>query len=128
MFKIFCNNCCGLDIHTAWIYSCFSITNSNQITEYKQIPFSSFPKWLKKLAAWLVKHSCTEVCKEATGKHLYLFSVLTSSKVLFFHFGSSKYTKPQKENRTDCKYSKWICDLFICCMTNPSFISSPEIR
>lgn len=78
MFKIFRNNCCGLDVHKTWIYACIGITDPNGRTEYKQARFSSFSNGLRDLAAWLAKYSCTEVCMESTGK--YWIPVLTSSK------------------------------------------------
>ena len=51
MFKIFRNNCCGLDVHNTWICDCVGITELNGRTEYKQSRFSSFSKGLKELAA-----------------------------------------------------------------------------
>ena len=51
MFKIFRNNCCGLDVHKTWIYACIGITDANGRTEYKQARFSSFSKGLRDLAA-----------------------------------------------------------------------------
>lgn len=127
MFKIFRNNCCGLDVHKTWIYACIGITDPNGRTEYKQARFSSFSKGLRELAAWLAKYSCTEVCMESTGKYwIPVFNILEKScSVTLAH---PKYTKPQKGNKTDRKDAKWICDLFMCDMIKPSFIPSPEIR
>ena len=127
MFKIFRNNCCGLDVHKTWIYACIGITDPNGRTEYKQARFSSFSKGLRDLAAWLAKYSCTEVCMESTGKYwIPVFNILEKScSVTLAH---PKYTKPQKGNKTDRKDAKWICDLFMCDMIKPSFIPSPEIR
>ena len=127
MFKIFRKNCCGLDVHKTWIYACIGITDSNSITEYKQARFSSFSKGLRELAEWLAKYSCTEVCMESTGKYwIPVFNILEKTcSVTLVH---PKYTKPQKGNKTDRKDAKWICDLFMCDMTKPSFIPSPEIR
>ena len=127
MFKIFRNNCCGLDVHKTWIYACIGITDPNGRTEYKQARFSSFSKGLRDLAAWLAKYSCTEVCMESTGKYwIPVFNILEMScSVTLAH---PKYTKPQKGNKTDRKDAKWICDLFMCDMIKPSFIPSPEIR
>ena len=127
MFKIFRNNCCGLDVHKTWIYACIGITDPNGRTEYKQARFSSFSEGLRKLAAWLAKYSCTEVCMESTGKYwIPVFNILEKScSVTLAH---PKYTKPQKGNKTDRKDAKWICDLFMCDMIKPSFIPSPEIR
>lgn len=127
MFKIFRNNCCGLDVHKTWIYACIGITDPNGRTEYKQARFSSFSKGLRKLAAWLAKYSCTEVCMESTGKYwIPVFNILEKScSVTLAH---PKYTKPQKGNKTDRKDAKWICDLFMCDIIKPSFIPSPEIR
>ena len=127
MFKIFRNNCCGLDVHKTWIYSCIGITDPNGRTEYKQARFSSFSKGLRELAAWLAKYSCTEVCMESTGKYwIPVFNILEKS--CFVTLAHPKYTKPQKGNNTDRKDAKWICDLFMCDMIKPSFIPSPEIR
>ena len=127
MFKIFRNNCCGLDVHKTWIYACIGITDPNGRTEYKQARFSSFSKGLKDLAAWLARYSCSEVCMESTGKYwIPVFNILEKScSVTLAH---PKYTKPQKGNKTDRKDAKWICDLFMCDMIKPSFIPSPEIR
>lgn len=127
MFKIFRNNCCGLDVHKTWIYACIGITDPNGRTEYKQARFSSFSKGLRELAAWLAKYSCTEVCMESTGKYwIPVFNILERS--CFVTLAHPKYTKPQKGNKTDRKDAKWICDLFMCDMIKPSFIPSPEIR
>ena len=127
MFKIFRNNCCGLDVHKTWIYACIGITDPNGRTVYKQARFSSFSKGLRELAAWLAKYSCTEVCMESTGKYwIPVFNILEKScSVTLAH---PKYTKPQKGNKTDRKDARWICDLFMCDMIKPSFIPSPEIR
>ena len=57
MFKIFRNNCCGLDVHKTWIYACIGITDPNGRTEYKQARFSSFSNGLRELAAWLAQIS-----------------------------------------------------------------------
>ena len=127
MFKIFRNNCCGLDVHKTWIYACIGITDPNGRTEYKQARFSSFSKGLRDLSAWLAKYSCTEVCMESTGKYwIPVFNILENS--CFVTLAHPKYTKPQKGNKTDRKDAKWICDLFMCDMIKPSFIPSPEIR
>lgn len=127
MFKIFRNNCCGLDVHKTWIYACIGITDPNGRTEYKQARFSSFSNGLRELAAWLARYSCTEVCMEATGKYwIPVFNILEKS--CFVTLAHPKYTKPQKGNKTDRKDAKWICDLFMCDMIKPSFIPSPEIR
>ena len=127
MFKIFRNNCCGLDVHKTWIYACIGITDPNGRTEYKQARFSSFSNGLRELAAWLAKYSCTEVCMESTGKYwIPVFNILEKS--CFVTLAHPKYTKPQKGNKTDRKDAKWICDLFMCDMIKPSFIPSLEIR
>jgi transposase len=127
MFKIFRKNCCGLDIHKTWIYACIGITDANGRTEYKQARFSSFSKGLRELADWLAKHGCTEVCMESSGRYwIPVFNIL--EKTCFVTLSHPKYTKPQKGNKTDRKDAKWICDLFMCDMINPSFIPPPDIR
>ena len=127
MFKIFRNNCCGLDVHKTWIYACIGITDANGRTEYKQARFSSFSKGLRDLAAWLANYSCFEVCLESSGKYwIPVFNIL--EKTCLVTLAHPKYTKPQKGNKTDVKDAKWICGLFMCDMIKPSFIPSPEIR
>jgi len=127
MFKIFRNNCCGLDVHKTWIYACIGITDPNGRTEYKEARFSSFSKGLRELSDWLAKYSCHDVCMESTGKYwIPVFNVLEQS--CWVTLAHPKYTKPQKGNKTDRKDARWICDLYMCDMVKPSFIPPPEIR
>ena len=127
MFKIIKFNCCGLDVHKTWIYACIGITDAAFRTEYFEDRFSSFPKDLRRLAAWLQEHKCEEVCMESSGKYwIPVFNALEKTcKVTLAH---PKYTKPQKGNKTDRKDAHWICDLFMCGMIKPSFIPPPAIR
>ncbi len=127
MFKIFRKNCCGLDVHKTWIYACIGITDESGRTDYKQARFSSFSKGLRELADWLALYNCKDVCMESSGKYrIPVFNILEATcRVTLSH---PKYTKPQKGNKTDRKDAKWICDLFMCEMTKPSFIPPPDIR
>lgn len=126
-FKIFRKNCCGLDVHKTWIYACMGITDTNGRTEYKQARFSSFTKGLQELADWLAKYDSNDVCMESTGKFwIPVFNIL--EKTCWVTLAYPKYTKPQKGNKTDHKDAKWICDLYMCDMVNPSFIPPPDIR
>ena len=127
MFKIIRFNCCGLDVHKTWIFACIGITDANFRTEYFEARFSSFPKDLRRLAAWLQEHNCKEVCMESASRYwIPVFNALeTTCKVTLAH---PKYTKPQKGNKTDRKDARWICDLFMCGMIKPSFIPPPDIR
>lgn len=127
-FKIFRKNCCGLDVHKTWIFACIGITDTNGRTEYKQARFSSFTKGLQKLCDWLAQYQCTEVCMESTGKYwIPVFNMLETAGVSVV-VAHPKYTKPQKGNKTDRKDAKWICDLFMCDMIQPSFIPPADIR
>jgi transposase len=127
VFKIYRRNCCGLDVHKTWIYACIGITDVNGRTEYKQARFSSFTKGLQDLAIWLAKYSCTDVCMESSGKYwIPVFNVL--EKTCSVTLSHPKYTKPQKGNKTDRKDAMWICNLFMCEMTKPSFIPPLDIR
>ncbi|MDR2664992.1 MAG: transposase [Oscillospiraceae bacterium] len=127
MFKIFRKNCCGLDVHKTWIYACIGITDANGLTNYKEARFSSFSKGLRELADWLAKFDCMDVCMESAGRFwVPVFNVL--EKTCWVTLAHPKYTKPQKGNKTDRKDAKWICNLFMCDMTKPSFIPPPDIR
>jgi transposase len=127
MFKIFRKICCGLDVHKTFIYACIGITDENGITIYKRERFSAFSRGIRKLAEWLAKYGCTDVCMESSGKYwIPVFNILEKTcNVILSH---PKYTKPQKGNKTDRKDAKWICNLFMCDMINPSFIPPPDIR
>lgn len=64
---------------------------------------------------------------ESTGKFwIPVFNIL--EKTCWVTLAYPKYTKPQKGNKTDHKDAKWICDLYMCDMVNPSFIPPPDIR
>jgi transposase len=127
MFKIFRKNCCGLDVHKTWIYACIGITDPNGRTEYKENRFSAFTRGLRELAEWLASYNCKEVCMESAGRYwIPVFNIL--EKTCWVSLSHPKYTKPQKGNKTDRKDAKWICDLFMCDMTKPSFIPPPDIR
>ena len=127
MFQIFRNSCCGLDVHKTWIYACVGTTDPQGRTAYKEARFSSFTKELHRLADWLRKQDCSEVCMESTGKYwIPVFNILEQScSVTLSH---PKYTKPQKGTKTDRKDARWICNLFMCDMVRPSFIPPPPIR
>ena len=126
-FKIIRKNCCGLDVHKTWIYACIGITDPNGRTEYFEKRCSSFSKGLRDLSEWLSKHKCKEVCMESTGKYwIPVFNIL--EKTCSVELAHPKYTKPQKGNKTDRKDARWICDLFMCGMTKPSFIPPAGIR
>ena len=77
---------------------------------------------------WLAKYSCNDVCMESTGKYwIPVFNVLEKNNI-WVTLSHPKYTKPQKGNKTDRKDAKWICDLYMCEMVNPSFIPPADIR
>lgn len=60
---------------------------------------------------WLAKYSCEKVCMKSTGKYwIPVFNIL--GKTCFVTLVHPKYTRPPKENKTDQKDAKWICDLF----------------
>ena len=96
-FKILKNNCCGLDVHKTWIYSCIGITDSLKRTEYKEARFSSFTKGLNELCEWLSKYNCTDVCMESTGKYwIPVFNVLEKNNI-WVTLSHPKYTIPPKK-------------------------------
>ena len=126
-FKILKLNCCGLDVHKTWIYACIGITDSKRRTEYRQARFSSFTKGLKELCDWLAKYNCNDVYMESTSKYwIPVFNVLEKNNI-WGTLSNPKYT-PQKGNKTDRKDARWICDLYMCGMVQPSFIPPADIR
>ncbi len=127
-FKIIRKKCCGLDVHKTWIFACIGIADANDRVEYKQARFSSFTKGLQELCDWLAKYDCNDVCMESTGKYwIPVFNILEKNDI-WVTLSHPKYTKPIKGNKTDRKDAKWICDLYMCGMTKPSFIPPADIR
>lgn len=107
--------------------ACIGITDADGRTEYKQARFSSFFNGLRELAEWFAKYSCADACMESTGKcWTPVFNIL--EKTCWVTLTHPQYTKPQKDNKTDRKDAKWICDLYMCGMVEPSFIPPAEIR
>ena len=65
---------------------------------------------------------------ESTGKYwIPVFNVLEKNNI-WVTLSNPKYTKPQKGNKTDRKDARWICDLYMCGMVQPSFIPPADIR
>ena len=127
--KIVRFNCCGMDVHKDIIVATIGITDkSTMITEYFQETFNSFNSDLYRLCDWLSSHQCSEVCMESTGKYwIPVFNILEerSFTVCLSH---PKYTKAIKNQKTDKKDSKWICDLYKHDLVRGSFIPPREIR
>jgi len=74
------------------------------------------------------KHAktCLGVRRCVLSLRIPVFNVL--EKTCAVELAHPKYTKPQKGNKTDRKDARWICDLFMCGMTKPSFIPPADIR
>lgn len=65
---------------------------------------------------------------ECTGKYrIPVFNILEKHG-LWVTLSHPKYTKPMKGNKTDRMDAKWICNLYMCDMVKPSFISPADIR
>ena len=82
MFKIFRKNCCGLDVHKTWIYTCIGVTDANSRTEYFQARFSSFSKGLKELSLWLDKYHCMKSAWNLPADSGFLSSTSSKKPVL----------------------------------------------
>ena len=75
--RFFVRTAVDWNVHKTWIYACIGITDTNGRTEYKQARFSSFAGGLRKLADWLAKYGCTDVCMESSGKFcIPVFNIL----------------------------------------------------
>lgn len=118
-FKILRKNCCGLDVHKAWIFACIRITDANGRTEYKQARFSSFSNGLQDFG-WLARKIFLLGCVHGIYRKILDSRVQHPRKDLLVTLAHPKYTKPQEGNKTDHKDAKWICDLYMCGMVKPS--------
>ena len=80
MLKIVYPVCCGMDVHKSFVVACIASTNDHGVTTYRSGRFSTFTGDLRRLAAWLHAHSCTDVCMESTGKYwIPIYNILESS-------------------------------------------------
>lgn len=106
-FKILKFNCCRLDVHKTWFYTCIGITDSNNRTEYKQARFYSFTKRLNELCDQLTKYSYME----SSSKYRIHVSNILEQHQIWVTLSHPKYTNTMKGNKTDRKGTKWIFDL-----------------
>ena len=126
-FDIIRTNCCGLDVHKTWVFACIGITDDKGRTEYKRGRFSTFKSGLRELADFLLEHQCYDVCMESSGKYwIPVFNVL--EEVVNVVIAHPKYTKPRTGEKSDTRDAKWICNLYMCDMIEPSFIPPFPIR
>lgn len=128
MPKIVYPVCCGIDVHKSVVFAVIATTNANLVTTYsKPERFSTFTNDLKRLAKWLEKNNCKDVCMESTGKYwIPVYNVLEETcHVVLAH---PKYVRAIKGKKTDKRDAKWIADIFKHDLINGSFIPPAEIR
>ena len=127
MLKIVYPVCCGMDVHKSFVVACVASTNDHGVTTYRSGRFSTFTGDLRRLAAWLHAHSCTDVCMESTGKYrIPVYNILESScRITLAH---SKYVKAIRGKKIDKKDAKWIADIFKHGLVCGSFIPPADIR
>jgi transposase len=119
--------CCGIDVHKNFLVACIAKTNERGHTDHLTRRFSTNTGDLRKLADWLITHSCKDVCMESTGKYwIPVFNILEKTcNVCLTH---PKYVKAIKGKKTDKKDAKWITELFKCDLVRASFIPPFDIR
>jgi len=107
--------------------ACIATTDERSNTTHEIRRFSTYTGDLRKLAEWLLKNHCCDVCMESTGKYwVPVFNVLeVTCNVCLTH---PKYVKAIKGKKTDKKDAKWISELFKCDLVRSSFIPPPDIR
>ena len=70
MPKIVHKICCGIDVHKSFVVACIATTDEKLVTTYsKPKRFSTFTGDLRRLADWLARNNCKDVCMESTGKY-----------------------------------------------------------
>ncbi len=116
-----------MDVHKSFVVACVASTNDHGVTTYRSGRFSTFTGDLRRLAAWLHAHSCTDVCMESTGKYrIPVYNILESScRITLAH---SKYVKAIRGKKIDKKDAKWIADIFKHGLVCGSFIPPADIR
>ena len=119
--------CCGIDVHKDFLVACIAKTDERGHTTHLRHRFSTNTGDLRRLADWLAKHNCKDVCMESTGKYwIPVFNILEKTcNICLTH---PKYVKAIKGKKTDKKDAKWIAELFKCDLIRASFIPPFDIR
>lgn len=127
MLRIVRYNCAGMDVHKKFIAVCIASTDFKGVTTYKKKRFATFNSGLTACRGWLLRHHCSEVCMESTGKYwIPIFNVLEGH--LHVVVANPKYVRAIKGQKTDDKDAMWIADLFKFDIVPSSYIPSKEIR
>jgi transposase len=125
--KIVYQTCCGIDVHKNFLVACIAKTDERGQTIHLINRFSTNTGDLRRLADWLIRHDCKDVCMESTGKYwIPVFNILEKTcNVCLTH---PKYVKAIKGKKTDKKDAKRIAELFKCDLVRSSFIPPFDIR
>ncbi len=127
MLRIVHRNCAGMDVHKKFIAVCIATTDFKGVTTYRKRRFDTFNSDLKACRDWLLRHKCSEVCMESTGKYwIPVFNVLEGH--LHVIVANPKYVRAIKGQKADDKDAMWIADLFKFDIVPSSYIPIKEIR
>ena len=127
MLRIVHYNCAGMDVHKKFIAVCIATTDFKGVTTYTKKRFATFNSDLISCRDWLLRHNCSEVCMESTGKYwIPVFNVLEGH--LHVVVANPKYVRAIKGQKTDDKDAMWIADLFKFDIVPSSYIPSKDIR
>lgn len=127
MLRIVHYNCAGMDVHKKFIAVCIASTDFKGVTSYRKKRFATFNSDLIACRDWLLRHNCSEVCMESTGKYwIPIFNVLEGH--LHVVVANPKYVRAVKGQKTDDRDAMWIADLFKFDIVPSSYIPDREIR
>lgn len=119
--------CGGLDVHKREIVATVAITDSQNITTYKQRRFPTFTSDLNALADWFLSHDCRLVCMESTGKYYIPVYRVLEQRGLKPYVAHPKFLRSIPGKKTDPKDSKWIADLYKHDLVPMSYTPSRDI-
>jgi len=127
MPKIVYPICCGIDVHQQFVVACIASTDEKLVTTYQRKHFSTYTGELRRLAKWLARNNCQDVCMESTGKYwIPVWNILEPTcRLVLTH---PKYVKAIKGKKSDKRDAKWIADIFKHDLINGSFIPPSDIR
>lgn len=127
--KVVFPTCCGIDVHKSFLVATIIKTPEADLQpEYQKKRFSVFNSELNRLADWLCKNECLDVCMESTGKYwVPVFNILEKRGIRVV-IANPKWVKAVKGNKDDAKDSKWIGELFRIGLVKSSFIPAKDIR
>jgi len=120
---IFCERCCGLDVHKKTITGCILTPEGKELAT-----FGTMTRDLKALLDWIKSKGCTHVAMESTGVYWVPVYNLLETEDFEIIVANANHIKNVPGRKTDVRDAEWIADLLRHGLLKGSFIPDREQR